>query len=130
MNQRCGVCLALADAVDSMEDANFDPTTTETFLVRLRAIAEWCKEMIGIDPERTAKYRLDENFNSIDRMFESAINRSIQLTDESCETTLYKDVLKYGFFELQILLLAPICPHICEYIYQYLHPGRTIMNVR
>jgi len=71
---------------------------------------------------------------------------------------LYKDVLKYGFFELQIardnyrelcseseqmnlclikrfievqvILLAPICPHISDYIYQFLHPGTTIMNAK
>ena len=71
---------------------------------------------------------------------------------------LNKDVLKYGFFELQIardnyrelcseseqmnlrlikrfieiqaILLAPICPHICDYVYQFLHPGTTIMNAK
>ena len=80
------------------------------------------------------------------------------MTEESYEKMLYKDVLKYGFFELQtardnyrelcseseqmnlrlikrfidvqVLLLAPICPHICDYIYQSIHPQTTIMNAK
>jgi len=142
------------------------PSTPTGFV---STIVNWVKDKLHIGPsfdhedmtftdEQKKNYRTDTNFNHYDRMFESAINRSIQLTEESYEKMLYKDVLKFGFFELQIardnyrelcseaeqmnlrlirrfievqlLLLAPICPHICEYIYQYVHPGRTIMNAR
>ncbi|CAF4637029.1 unnamed protein product, partial [Rotaria magnacalcarata] len=47
-------------------------------------------------------YRTDSEYNYYDRVFESEINLAIQLTEESYEKMLYKDVLKYGFFQLQI----------------------------
>jgi len=34
------------------------------------------------------------------------------------------------FIEVQAILLAPICPHICDYVYQFLHPGSTIMHAK
>ena len=34
------------------------------------------------------------------------------------------------FIEVQAILLAPICPHICDYVYQFLHPKTSIMNAK
>ncbi|UJR23818.1 hypothetical protein I4U23_026794 [Adineta vaga] len=199
-----GMRLTLADAGDSIEDANFEEEMAEAQLLRLYTFIEWVKEVLQINPidlvdpnskDKTsedsstivssaiswikdklhlspsedhsteefsdyqkANYRIDTQYNYYDRVFESEINRAIQLTEESYEKMLYKDVLKYGFFGLQIardnyrelcseseqmnihlikrfievqaIVLAPICPHICDYVYQFLHPSQTIMNAK
>jgi leucyl-tRNA synthetase len=197
--------LTLADAGDSIEDANFEVEMAEAQLLRLYTFIEWVKEVLNINPidieqrtnpttpsdenptvvssvinwvkdklhhlsssldntnqefteQQQKHYRTDTNYNYYDHVFESEINRSIKLTEESYEKMLYKDVLKYGFFELQTardnyrelcseseqmnlrlikrfievqaILLAPICPHISDYVYQFLHPGTTIMNAK
>ena len=196
--------LSLADAGDSLEDANFDTVTAEAQLLRLYTMIEWTKEIVNINSingndhsssiissdEHTSivtsvikqatetlhlsedsecnyeVFTSDEKINNQmnteyhynDRMFESAINNAIVLSQENYDKMLYKSVLKHGFFDLQTardnyrelcsgseemnldlikrfievqtLLLAPICPHICEYIYQFLHPGKTIMNAK
>lgn len=196
----------LADAGDSIEDANFEAEKADAQLLRLYTFIEWVKEVLNINPvdieletnpstpstedktnvfsralnwvtdklhhlspsldlkdeefteQQKLNYRTDTNYNYYDRVFESEINRAIKLTEESYEKMLYKDVLKYGFFELQTardsyrelsseseqmnlrlvkhyievqaILLAPICPHICDYVYQLLHPRTTIMNAK
>lgn len=201
--------MALADAGDTIEDANFEEEKADAQLLRLYTFVEWVKETLNItetsdQDNATAEikeqveeskhsqglvssvvnwvkeklhisagdhhqeevftesqkknFRVDTNFTYYDRVFDSAINQAIQLTQESYDKMLYKDVLKYGFFELQnardnyrelcsendrmnlrlikrfievqALLLAPICPHICDYIYQLIHPGTTIMNAK
>lgn len=155
--------------VETVAPTSDTTTTSSSGDGLVSSLVNWVKEKLHLSSsfdhpdevfteEQKKHYRTDTNFNYYDRMFESAINRSIQLAEENYEKMLYKDVLKYGFFELQlardnyrelcsdseqmnlrlikrfievqILLLAPICPHICEYIYQYLHPSRTIMNAR
>jgi leucyl-tRNA synthetase len=150
-----------------MEDGNFEEDNAKKKLLRLYTFIEWVKEVLDINRihieeeftvQQKLKYRIDNVYNYYDCIFESEINRAIQLTEESYEKMLYKDVIRYGFFglqtardnyrelcldsqrmnllllkrfiEVQVLLLAPICPHICDYIYQFLHPGTTIMNAK
>ncbi|CAF2204260.1 unnamed protein product [Rotaria magnacalcarata] len=200
-----GMRLTLADAGDSIEDANFEEEMAEAQLLSLYKCIEWVKEVLHIDAgdaeevnnkskhsfddttiidlstdesvknkipssssidkintdsneQQTMNYRTDSEYNYYDRVFESEINLAIQLTEESYEKMLYKDVLKYGFFQLQIardnyrelcseseqmnlnlikrfievqtILLSPICPHVCDYLYQLLYPGTTIMNAK
>ena len=197
--------MALADAGDSIEDANFEEEKADAQLLRLYTFVEWVKETLKIKSddldemqemksppvekdhpgfvstvvnwmkdklhlsthgdehdefteEQKKEFRTDSNFNYYDRVFDSTINRTIQMTQESYDKMLYKDVLKHGFFELQtardnyrelcseseqlnlrlikrfievqVLLLAPICPHICDYVYQLIHPGKSIMNAK
>lgn len=110
--------------------------------------------------QRTTTYRTSDSepVNYFDRVFEAEMNRAIALTDKAYEKMLYKDVLKHGFFQLQnardnyrelcsgeekmsltllkrfievqSLLLAPICPHVCDYVYQLLYPGQSIMDAK
>ena len=96
--------------------------------------------------------------NHFDRVFDAEINRAILCTEQAYENMMYKEVLKSGFFQLQAardsyrefcstsgpmslpllkrfievqaLLLAPICPHICDYVYQMLHPHQSIMEAK
>lgn len=73
------------------------------------------------------------------------MNRKIQETNENYSKMLYKEALKTGFYEfqairdkylqlsavdginwtlvmnyieLQIIILSPICPHVCEHIWK------------
>jgi leucyl-tRNA synthetase len=135
----------------------------------ISSVLHWVRDKSDLSPnldnqneefteQQKAKYRIDNVYNYYDCLFESEINRLIQLTEESYEKMLYKDVVKYGLFQLQtardkyrklclesikmnfillkrfievqVLLLAPICPHICDFIYRFLHPNATIMNAK
>ncbi|CAF2777360.1 unnamed protein product [Rotaria sp. Silwood2] len=164
--------LTLADAGDSIEDANFDEKNADAQLRRLYTFVDWAKQILNvsntglnnnsenttINSKQQLIYQTNENepMNYFDRIFEAEINRAILLTEDAYENMLYKKVLKSGFFQLQIardnyrelcsgcekmsfpllkrfieiqtLLLAPICPHICDYVYQLLHPNQSIMK--
>ncbi|CAF4160835.1 unnamed protein product, partial [Adineta steineri] len=199
--------ITLANAGDSIEDANFEEEVAEAQLLRLSTFIEWAKEVLDINLHELASenpsspttrksssedhstvvssvinwvkhklhvssdstneefsehqkltYRTDKNYTYYDQVFESRMNRAIKLTEENYEKMLFKDVIKTGFFELQIardnyrdscaesekmnlhllkkyievqtILLSPICPHICDYVYQFLYPGTTIMNAK
>ncbi|XP_065176083.1 leucine--tRNA ligase, cytoplasmic-like [Sycon ciliatum] len=151
-----GMRFALADAGDGIEDANFVEETADNGILRLHAQIEWTKEVLAnINSLRTGAADL-----FMDQVFETAINNSIQLTDESYRKMLYREALKYGFFELQsardqyrdmaaasgdkgmhrdlilrfievqCLLLAPFCPHVCEHIWELLGKEGSIMHAR
>ncbi|OWA55483.1 Leucine--tRNA ligase, cytoplasmic [Hypsibius exemplaris] len=112
---------------------------------QLHNIANKSRTRRHLPSRGTALDRTELTFN--DRTFENDINAKIQLTEASYEKMMYKDALKSGFFELQLclsryrefcgadglhrglmdrffevqtLLLAPICPHICEHIWKTL----------
>jgi leucyl-tRNA synthetase len=136
-----GMRITLADAGDSVEDANFVESVAEANLLRLFAFYEWCKETV----ENKATFRDASSpiQTYADKVFESEINKTIAETKKHYEAMIFKDVLKTGFFEFQtardryrelsfepmhagllfrfidaqLILLAPICPHICEYIW-------------
>ena len=83
------------------------------------------------------------------------MNKAIVDTDNSYSKMIYKEALKTGFFELQLsrdryrelcfdgmhkkliydfiriqaLLLSPICPHVCDYIWtQLLKNVKSVTN--
>lgn len=82
------------------------------------------------------------------------MNQKIQETKENYSRMLYKEALRTGFYEfqairdkylqvsgldgvnwslvaryieLQVILLSPICPHICEYIWNYI--GKVSLSI-
>lgn len=146
-----GMRLALADAGDGMEDANFAESTADAGVLRLYTWLEYVK-----DREKLPLVdRKEMTFN--DRAFENDINLKIQETDANYEKMLYKEALKTGFFELQLcisryrefcgqqgmhrgllerfievqtLLLAPVCPHVCEHVWKLLGKTGSIMHAR
>ncbi|XP_052794982.1 leucine--tRNA ligase, cytoplasmic-like [Mya arenaria] len=144
-----GMRLALADAGDGVEDANFVEMMAEAGLLRLYTYLEWVKEMITMRPAlRTGE------FTSNDRVFDSEINICIEVTQKSYEEMKYKEALRTGFFEfqamrdkyrevevegmhvdlvfryitVQTLMLCPICPHLCEHIWTLLDNRESIMR--
>ncbi|CAF1424116.1 unnamed protein product [Rotaria sordida] len=76
-------------------------------------------------------YRTDTKYNHYDHVFESEINREIQLTEENYKKIEQMNLhLIKRFIEVQVILLVSICPHICDYVCQFLHPSTTIMNAK
>ncbi|MEQ2306039.1 Leucine--tRNA ligase, cytoplasmic [Ameca splendens] len=145
-----GMRLALADAGDTIEDANFVETMADAGILRLYTWVEWVKEMIA--NQNNLRTGPTDTFN--DRVFASEMNAGILKTEQHYERMMYKEALKSGFFEFQAakdkyrelaiegmhrdlvfqfierqsLLLAPICPHLCEYTWSLLGKTGSLMK--
>ncbi|KAM9106485.1 leucine--tRNA ligase, cytoplasmic [Megaptera novaeangliae] len=145
-----GMRLALADAGDTVEDANFVETMADAGILRLYTWVEWVKELVANwDSLRSGPA---STFN--DRVFASEMNAGIIKTDQNYEKMMFKEALKTGFFEfqaakdkyrelaiegmhrdlvfrfieVQTLLLAPFCPHLCEHIWTLLGKPDSVMS--
>ncbi|XP_043077704.1 LOW QUALITY PROTEIN: leucine--tRNA ligase, cytoplasmic-like [Puntigrus tetrazona] len=147
-----GMRLALADAGDTVEDANFVEAMADAGILRLFTWVEWVKEMIA--NQNNLRTGPADTFN--DRVFISEMNSSIIKTEQHFERMMYKEALKSGFFEFQAakdkyrelaiegmhrdlvfqfienqtLLLTPICPHLCEHTWSLLGKNSSIMKAR
>ncbi|KAM4546117.1 leucine--tRNA ligase, cytoplasmic [Odontesthes bonariensis] len=145
-----GMRLALADAGDTVEDANFVETMADAGILRLYTWVEWVKEMIA--NQNNLRTGPADTFN--DRVFASEMNSGILKTEQHYERMMYKEALKSGFFEFQaakdkyrelaiegmhrdlvfqfierqMLLLAPICPHLGEYTWGLLGKTGSLMK--
>ncbi|XP_035480989.1 leucine--tRNA ligase, cytoplasmic [Scophthalmus maximus] len=145
-----GMRLALADAGDTVEDANFVETMADAGILRLYTWVEWVKEMIA--NQNNLRTGPADTFN--DRVFASEMNAGILKTEQHFDRMMYKEALKSGFFEFQAakdkyrelaiegmhrelvfqfierqtLLLAPICPHLCEYTWGLLGKTSSLMK--
>ncbi|KAK7079178.1 hypothetical protein SK128_001482 [Halocaridina rubra] len=137
-----GMRLALANAGDSVEDANFETQVADSGVLRLWTFVELTKELC----EEKDSMRTGGTFTINDQMFVSEMNLKIRETDENYKTMMFKEALRTGFFEYsnlfhqyreraqvqtglhwdlvsrylrtQVLILAPICPHICDYVWR------------
>lgn len=140
-----GMRLCLANAGDSVEDANFVETTADAGILRLYTFIEWVKEMIAAAEEDTLRTGPPQTFN--DKVFWNEINLKMIETDDNYKKMLFKEALRTGFFEMQTArdkyreltflegmnhdlirlfistqaqMLAPICPHVSEYVWSLL----------
>ncbi|KAJ8297525.1 hypothetical protein KUTeg_024056 [Tegillarca granosa] len=92
-----GMRLALADAGDTVEDANFVEKMADAGLLRLYTFLEWVKEMIAVkDTLRSGSER-----TTSDKVFMCEMDKAILQTQEHYEKMMYKEALKSGFFEFQ-----------------------------
>ncbi|XP_065886463.1 leucine--tRNA ligase, cytoplasmic-like isoform X2 [Dysidea avara] len=151
-----GTRLSLADAGDTQEDANFVFSMAETGLLRLYFHIEWTKEML--DNQGTMRNNPPSEYTYLDQVFESEINNAIKLTDHYYSCTLFREAMKSGFYDLQsardryrdltavsgrmnwdliqkfikvqAVLLAPVCPHVCEHVWKLIGETDTIMKTR
>ncbi|CCG83009.1 Putative leucyl-tRNA synthetase, cytoplasmic [Taphrina deformans PYCC 5710] len=131
--------LSLADAGDSLEDANFEEATANAMILRLFTLKGWIEEQAGNrDSLRTGPY----NFH--DRAFDNEMNELIQSTEKLYEQASYRAALKTGLYdfnasrdwyreivgtegmhvdlvfrwiECQALLITPYAPHIAEHVW-------------
>ncbi|GAA6022783.1 hypothetical protein JCM10207_000415 [Rhodosporidiobolus poonsookiae] len=133
--------VTLADAGDSIEDANFEEATANAAILRLHTLIEWCTETVA----NQGQLRRGEANLLWDKIFANEINEAITLAYESYDKAMYKDALKVGFYQLlsardlyqlataseggmhadlalrfvrvQALLLTPIAPHTAEHLW-------------
>jgi leucyl-tRNA synthetase len=136
--------IALADAGDSVEDANFDEANANAAILRLTTLKEWCDEMV----KNQNDLRTGPADSFFDVAFDNEMNDLIEKTYSEFSETNFKAGLKFGLFdyqtardyyrdsvsgnigmhkdlvlkyiETQALLLAPIAPHFAEYLYREL----------
>jgi leucyl-tRNA synthetase len=133
----------LAEAGDGLEDANFKEVTANAAVLRLYNYIEWCQEVLA--PESFAKLRNGE-FNFHDRVFMNDINQAIAAADAAYQRTRFREALISGFHDfqtardqyrsatqivglemhaelvrrfvqVQTLLIAPITPHLSDFIW-------------
>ncbi len=133
--------VALADAGDSVEDANFDESNANAAILRLYNLKEWCETMKSSETSlRTGDY------NFFDTAFDNEMNQLIDETFAHYKATHYKLALKSGFFdyhyardyyrevsalyggmhrdlvakyiETLALMLSPVTPHFADYLYR------------
>lgn len=134
--------IALADAGDGIEDANFEEAVANSSILRLFTLKEWCEDMV----QNKDKLRKGSKDSFWDRLFENELRALVHDCVEQYESAMYKLALKgalYDFtgsrdfyreataaagigmheelvlqyIELQALLLTPIAPHWAEYIW-------------
>ncbi|KAL6050311.1 leucine--tRNA ligase, variant 2 [Balamuthia mandrillaris] len=92
-----GMRFALADAGDSMEDANFANETADTAVLRLHAQHEWTKDILA----KLDSLKEGEPTGFFDLVFQSEINKAIKQTAEFYEQLLI-------FFHGDIFLCAEL----------------------
>uniref|UniRef100_A0A673YUN3 Leucine--tRNA ligase, cytoplasmic n=1 Tax=Salmo trutta TaxID=8032 RepID=A0A673YUN3_SALTR len=118
----CSVCLcpgmrmALADAGDTVEDANFVEAMADAGILRLYTWVEWVKEMIA--NQNNLRTGPADTFN--DR---AAKDKYRELAIEG----MHRDLV-FQFIEKQTLLLAPICPHLCEHTWGLMGKTGSLMK--
>lgn len=136
-----GTRVALADAGDSLDDANFQKENANAALMRLYLLDQFVEEVL--EKPESCSFRKGSKL-WIDKVFENEIVWLAQQTQQAYDRIQYREALKSGFFdftslrdqyrhfcgsdgmheeciirwvEIQAVLLAPIAPHICEYIW-------------
>jgi leucyl-tRNA synthetase len=136
-----GMRFALADAGDSLEDANFTDKTADSAILRLYAQLQWLEETLAA--VGSLKEGPADSF--MDRVFASSMAKSIKETDFHYERTNFREALRTGFFDMQshrdnyrasvkqmnkdlilqfieyqAIIMAPIIPHFSEYVWRVL----------
>jgi leucyl-tRNA synthetase len=136
--------IALAQAGDTLDDANFTLMNSDSAILQLSTLEMWIRETV----KNFQNYRekpTDEKIEFFDLTFQNEMNQLLIDAIEAYETMRFRDALKNGFFELQtikddyklnvgtsgvrkdlilqyleyqLLLLYPIAPHFCEIMYR------------
>lgn len=136
-----GMRIALADAGDGVDDANFVVATADSALLRLFTQLQWIEE--------TLKTPLsdEETMTAYDRIFASSVAKAVEEADRSYSRAMYRDALVHAFFELQAardlyrstcetlgvqmkrmlvmrfievqaIVLSPIAPHFADHVWR------------
>ncbi|TEB18754.1 hypothetical protein C9890_0328 [Perkinsus sp. BL_2016] len=94
--------IALADAGDGLEDANFLKETANAAILRLTLLLEFAKEVFGSNPTESLGSNLRSSGELIwaDRVFNAEIDRAISICEDAYEKTNFREAIKTAFFEL------------------------------
>eukprot|EP00485_Elphidium_margaritaceum_P009966 CAMPEP_0202688616 /NCGR_PEP_ID=MMETSP1385-20130828/4108_1 /ASSEMBLY_ACC=CAM_ASM_000861 /TAXON_ID=933848 /ORGANISM="Elphidium margaritaceum" /LENGTH=1276 /DNA_ID=CAMNT_0049343631 /DNA_START=189 /DNA_END=4019 /DNA_ORIENTATION=- len=137
---------ALANAGDTLEDANFETDVANAAILGLTRFEKLVEETYALLKTDTANYR-DGDFNEMDKLFDNALNRAINETASAFECMRFRDVLRFGYhilrrnadyymahvnngvhreliqryIDVQLVLLSPVCPHTTEAIWGQIH---------
>jgi leucyl-tRNA synthetase len=88
---------ALADAGDSLEDANFLEKTADDAILKLYTEREWMQECY-IDQ---ASHLRSGPLLWIDKVFNAELDSILEKCDTAYSQMLYRDAIKIGYYELQ-----------------------------
>lgn len=135
--------IALADAGDAMDDANFEKTSANAAILRLTKELTWIEEILA------SKEKLADGppTTFFDKVFENEMNLAVHRTFAAFEKMLFREALKYGHFDLMsardtyrfscknvpmnrslverylevsTILLVPFAPHTMDHIWVHL----------
>ncbi|DBA81513.1 TPA: hypothetical protein ACH3X1_007289 [Trebouxia sp. C0004] len=87
--------LALVDAGDGMEDANFVHDTADKGILRLTKEPLWYDEVLA------AELRSGEASSFADKVFDSEMNLAIHGSHAAYDNMMFKEALKTGYYNLQ-----------------------------
>ncbi|KAJ2505074.1 cytosolic leucyl tRNA synthetase [Coemansia sp. RSA 2052] len=103
--------LTLADAGDSMEDANFEESVANASILRLFKLKEWVADALealaASEKSPSEKVQVGDvtlcpastPFDVIDRVFDAKIDKLTLATGAAYEATMYREALKSGFYD-------------------------------
>ena len=143
--------ITLADAGDSLDDANFDTDVANATIMKLFVLEKWIQDNIkaAIPDGKIDFAPLKNSENLWDQIFENAVNNGIDQATKNYDGMKYKQALKYSFFEflsvkedyliasggkvnaytlmkyieVQLVLMHPIIPHFTQYCWnKYVYP--------
>lgn len=131
-----GVRFALADAGDTLDDANFLEETADHAILRLYALLEFVEEVKSLDDT-------DAGFDFPEKLLEAKMAIAIEHAHAAYEAMHYREALKVSFYELinakdrymqlvqkpnkalllrfvevLVLLMSPLTPHFCEHVWR------------
>ena len=133
------VRLALANAGDTLSDANLEVSAVDSLILRLASLEHWLQDL-----KRHFDLLREESDPEVefhDRVFENKLRETVLRVEAAYERLLFRDVMREGFFglvhlkdeykhncggkgvrkdlirlyvEWQLLLLFPVAPHFAE----------------
>jgi leucyl-tRNA synthetase len=94
--------VTLADAGDGLEDANFETDVANASILKLFTFEKWIQDQIkSAIPDGQIDFAPHKTGDLWDNIFENAINHGIDEATNHFDGMRYKQVFKYGFYELQ-----------------------------
>ncbi|XP_075591088.1 leucine--tRNA ligase, cytoplasmic-like [Dermatophagoides farinae] len=134
--------LALAEAGDFCENANFERNNATNALLKISLLSNNCTQFMNNET-----LRKDVSF-TIDKFFIAQVDINIIKTKAAYENLLFRDVLKFGFYEMLslrtqylirvksfgepsyitlyhwwssfLVMMSPIIPHITDHIWRFI----------
>ena len=95
-----GMRLALADAGDSVEDANFVTGNADSALLRLYNLIQFVKDLQNQSSTEFPNIRMSAERNNIDEVFEAVLHEQMRKCRAQYEQRNFKEGLKEGCFSL------------------------------
>lgn len=91
--------IALADAGDTLDDANFERTVANSAILKLFVLEEWLKTHLAKSIPEEFDWNTPVEFDDFDKIFENEINQGQTITRNEFAAMRFRDALKYGFFQ-------------------------------